>query len=338
MALLREISAGTIASTKPTPVEKYVINKYFVENELFNLMEFVSIGLGSNIGNIQCTVVTFNAPENAKFRGLGEEYEVADAEPKAVTLTLKMLGGEFTADRVLQRAFSNSPGALDTWTEMQIGQKVNSIIIGFARYFVGGNSQTNAKQFDGLVAYFSGNLGQMNTTALELPGGLDETNAMKVEKFLNESVARINGTPTCLITTRLKGKPFLQTLEAYRHRGVNAVTVNDKEYQSFMGIPIVGLEDSAFTEFKYLTEGCIPFIFCRMDAVNGIRVALPQDSTNGAVLDIVRPKLGNDGGSTDSVFVRQGGVEMCCVPIIEDFAVASFCQIKETEASTTATE
>ena len=46
-------------------------------------------------------------------------------------------------------------------------------------------------------------------------------------------------------------------------------------------------------------------------------------------LDIVRPRVGNtDAG--EAVFVRKGGVEMVCVPIIEDPFCASLGYIKKT--------
>ena len=67
--LLNQIATSGFTGMAPTPVEKYAINKYFVNNDLFNLMEFVNIGMGSNIGNLQATIITYNAPEAAEFAG-----------------------------------------------------------------------------------------------------------------------------------------------------------------------------------------------------------------------------------------------------------------------------
>ena len=47
--LLNEIAVSGFTGMAPTPVEKYAINKYFVNNDLFNLLEFSNIGMGSNI-------------------------------------------------------------------------------------------------------------------------------------------------------------------------------------------------------------------------------------------------------------------------------------------------
>lgn len=333
MALLKEIAAGSIAGLAPTPVEKYAINKYFVNNDLFNLLRFVNIGLGSNIGNIQCSVVTYDAGDAAEFRNLGEEYAISNNEPKVVTLTLKMLGGEFQTDRVLERAFSNDPTALSNWTEQQIAQKINSIINGFGKALLGGDSATNPKEFDGLNKFFTNNPDQVAATALDLSaaGGLTYANALQVETFLNESVVKVVDRPTCVITTRLKGKPFLQALEQHRNRGVKAIPVYDRNYYTFMGIPIVGLSDDMFPA-EMLEKG-IPFIFAKFDELSGIRVAIPMKpgaGNSGAVIDIVRPNVTNTN-TGQAVFVRNGGVEICCVPIIVDPFCASLCYVKESD-------
>lgn len=326
MAQLNAISTSGFAGTAPTPVEQYAINKYLVNNDLFNLLEFVNIGMGTNIGNIQASILTYDVPPEATFRKIGEEYDIDNSEPKPVTVTLKQLGGEFQTDRVLERAFANNPAALSNWTEQQIGQKMNAIVNGFAKYFIQGDSST-PEQFDGLIKYFSKFTGQDEATALTLTSGLDYTNALKVEEYLNQSISKLKASPTCVITTRGKGKPFLQALEQHRNRGVKAITVNDRQYFTFMGIPIVALEDSYFST---LTSKGTPFIFCYFNEVDGIRVAVPMQGGNsmGAVLDIVRPRTDNTSGQ--AVFVKNGGVEMVSCPILEDPFVASVCYIKET--------
>lgn len=332
MALLTDIAISGFAGLAPTPVEAVAIRKYLVRNQLFNLLHFVNIGMGSNIGNIQTTIVTYDAPDSAEFRRIGEEYEVSNSEPKYVTLTLKLLGKEFSTDRALAKAFSNNESALDNWTDAQIAEKINSVINAFCKYFIQGNSTTDAKQFDGLQVYFTKHAGQKNDTPLTLVGGLTQANALSVEQFMNEAIAKVVDAPTCVLTTRLKGKPFLQAVESNRGRGYAKVKVGDLEYNSFMGLPIVALEDADFP--AEMTDLGIPFIFCKFAEVNGIRVAVPMNiaANAAAVIDIVRPRVGKDGAG-DSVFVTKGGVELMCVPVIEDPYCAALCFVKETEAA-----
>lgn len=327
MPLLNEIAYSGFQGMAPTPVEKYAISKYLVQHDLFNLLPFRDIGMGTGIGNIAVTVLTYSEPASAKFRRIGNEYDIENSVPVPVTITLKMLGGSFQTDRVLERAFSQNPRAVDNWTESQIAQKINSIINGFAKFFIGGDSSTDPLQFDGVMKFLSNNPGQYNDTALDISGGLSFENAITVEEFLNQSVAKLSEAPTCVITTRLRGKPFLQTLEQYRNRGIQAIKVNDRDYYMFMGMPIVGLEDDAFPA-EVLEKG-IPFIFAKFDEERGIHVAVPQNPGMGnqyAVLDIVKPDLQRESGN-NAVFVKNGGVELCCAPVIVDPYCVSMCYI-----------
>lgn len=322
--LLNEIAISGFTGTAPTPVEKVAINKYFMNNDLFNLMEFVNQGMASNLGNLQVSVLTYNKPDDAQFRQIGDEYDLSNNVPVPVNFILKQLGGAFQTDVALERAFSQNPEALSNWTEQQIGQKINAIITAFAKYFIRGNSTINPNEFDGLMKFFAANPGQVAAT-LELDGGLTVTNSLDVERYLNELTARIQDGVTCVITTRLKGKPFLQALEQHRHRGINAIKINSRDYHTFMGIPIVSLEDNCF-DAATLGAG-IPFIFARFDESKGIRVAVPMSpgiKNHGAILYIRRPD-----GTTSGTMVKTGAVEMMCVPIIADPFCVSMGIIKE---------
>ena len=332
MALLNEIATSGFTGLAPTPVEKVAINKYFINNELFNLMQFVNIGMGSNIGNLQATIVTYDAPDSAEFRKIGNEYNVSNNTPKTVTLVMKMLGGEFQTDRVFARAFSGNANALDNWTEQQIAQKINAIINGFCKYFIQGNSTTNPNAFDGLEVYFTKHTGQVKATAHEVTGGLNPNNALEVENFLYELIAMVPGA-NVIITDRLQGKPFLQAVESNRGRGHSKLTVNDKEYNEAVGLPIVGLSSDCFS--NTMIQKGIPIIVGRISETDGIRVAVPMNpgvGSQGAILDIVRPRVDNTNAG-EAVFVRKGGVEMVCVPIIEDPFCASLGYIKKVAAA-----
>ena len=70
-----------------------------------------------------------------------------------------------------------------------------------------------------------------------------------------------------------------------------------------------------------------------MSEDDGIRIAVPMNpsTSGGVVMDIVLPRMGNtDAGQ--AVFVRNGGVEFCGVPIIVDPYCAAKCLIKESDA------
>lgn len=331
MPALNAIALSGFTGTAPTPVESYAINNYLVNNDLLNIMPFVNIGMGV-MGNMVASVVTYDKPEEAVFRKIGEEYEASNSEPKTKLITLRPLGGSYQTDRALERALGTTPGAVSNWQEQQLMQKTNAVKNAFCKYFLQGDS-SDGKQFDGLTKYFGEFTSQENKTPLTLAGGMDYTNAMKVEQFLNEGISKLKDIPTCVITSRLKGKPFLQALEQHRNRGIKAIKVNDRDYYTFMGVPIVAIDDEYFP--SSMTSIGTPFIFCHMAEQDGIRTAVPMVpgvGKAGAVLDIVMPRMGKNGAG-QAVFVRTGAVEMLCAPVLVDPYAASLCYVKETAAA-----
>lgn len=322
MATLQQIGANGFAGVAPTPVVSYAINQYLVNDRLLNLMDFQNIAMGSNTGNLQANQVYYSGEgAEAAFRSIGVEYSVDNEAPMVETYQLKMLGGSFNVDRILERAFSQSPAALTNWREQQLQQKCNKIANGFAKYLLLGDSASDNKQFDGIKKYFEKWESQW-VTPKEITE-LSPNTAMAVERYLNKTINKIRPNSPNVVITTAEGKTFLQTLNAYRHHSTETIEVNNIKYHQYMGIPIVDLPDSYFPA-NWMENG-IPVIFMLIDSVNGVHCAVPMD---GKVLDIVTPAMGGDG-----VLVKTGACEMATVPIMSvyPFAIA-MGTIKETGA------
>lgn len=331
MASLHDIGVSGFAGMAPTPVEKRAIDKYMVTDRLLNALQFVNIGVGTNIGNIQTTVLTYNEPQEATWREIGEEYAIDNNKPIPVTFTLKQFGTEFQTDRILDRAFSQNKNAVENWTEQQTRQGINKVKIKFNKEFMLGDSTSDPKEFDGLNKFIKSNPNQDTADAYVLDGGLSEDNALKAELALNTMFAKVVPQVDFIITTRTKGLPFLQALSSYRHRGTNVINVYDTAYHTYAGIPIIDLEDYCFDSAD-LAKG-IPFYAIHVSEDDGIRIAVPMNpsTSGGVVMDIVLPRVGNtDAGQ--AVFVRNGGVEFCGVPIIVDPYCAAKCIISDSAA------
>lgn len=330
MATLNQIALSGFAGTAPTPVEKRAINEYLVKEGLFNIMPYVNIGRALSNGNIAVDVLTYDEADDIDFRSIGEEYENNNNVPTPVTFYLKQLGGEFSTDRVLQRSFSKDATALDNWTEQQISQKIYGIINAFSKAFIQGDSATNPKSFDGLNKFLAAHPEQVEAT-YELEGGLTFNNALGLETYVNTLFANLAYAPSAIITTRAGGA-LLKSLESYRGRGYQVINVNDRAYASVLGVPVIELRDDAFASAD-LSAG-IPVYAVWFDEQRGIHCAVPQEpaASGGQILDIVRPRMGaNDAG--EAVFVRNGGVELCGVPVI----VNPYSVSKGIIATTTAT-
>lgn len=303
MALLKDIALGNISGIAPTPVEQYAINTYFVNDKLFNLMEFKPLGVGTGTGNIAADYVQYSDNDGADFRGMGEEYEQNNATPEPKTVYLKALGGSYGVDNMTSRALKN--GGIDVFKEQQVQQKANQIKNGFAKNFISGDISTNPKAFNGVYkAVITDNPAQEDTNPFPLINGLNKDNALELEMHFNELMSLMNVEPNVVITTR-KGAAIAKTLNAYRNMSTDTVEVGDVKYNQLMGIVIVQVEESYFPAAKI--ELGVPYIFGYIaDDEKGIKAGIPID---GQVLNIVDPESGN------GTMVKEGAVEMVTAPI-----------------------
>lgn len=315
MATLQTIGSTGLAGTAPTPVLQHAINRYLVNDDLMNIMEFVNIAVPSNLGNFQCSGVYYAGTTAATFRQLGVDYNPDNEAPQTWTEMLKFLGGAFESDVEIARAFGNNPGAVANWEEQQISQKINTIKNGFAKYFIQGDKTTDAKQFDGLNKRIAS--GQVEATPINVYE-LTPAKAIQVEVQMNKAIGKIRPKRPNVILTTANGQAILRALNAYRNRGVEAVEVNSRKYDAYMGIPIVVL-DNCFPATD-TAEGKIPVVFGLIDEFEGIRAAIPQD---GQVLIILPPKFENGKA------VERGMCEMAVTPIWDNPYAVSKCYLTE---------
>ena len=317
MPALREIGLSGVSGLRPTPVQQVVINNYFAHDELLNILQFVPIGMGNTLGNFVASFVISDGDVEATFRELGVNYEAENQNYNVETVQLKMLGGALNADRAVQRAFGAGSTGLDTYTEGQIVQKLNAIKKAFAKWFILGNSKTDAKQFDGLEAKIKST--QIVTDALDFTD-LDFSKAANVERGINYAIALMKKAPTFWLTTR-RGKSNLVTLNSIRYKGVETINVNDMNYKACMGLPVVAVDDDCFKTED--TTNKMPVYGIYTNDYDGIRVAIPNDLQ---IVDILRPQFLN------GKVVQDGTCEMICAPILVDrLAVCKFF-IKDTVA------
>lgn len=320
MSTLQSIGQGGLVGVSPTPVLQRAINKYLVNDQLLNIMQFVNNAQGNNLGNFQVSYVYYEGTSVATFRALGVPYTADNEKPLTDTVMLKFLGGAFESDIETLRAFGNNPGSVANWTEQQVGAKINSIINGFAKYFIQGDSSTDSKQFDGLNKKIV--TSQVVTQPVDI-SNLDSAKALKVEIEVNKVISKIRPKRPNVVLTTPTGAAILRSLNAYRNRGVEVVEVNGSKYDAYMGITIVELTDECWATTD-TENGNIPLVFALIDEFDGVRCSIPMD---GEVIKILPPKFENGR------VVEQGSVEMAIAPLFANpFAVAK-CFITEKEVA-----
>ena len=315
MATLQSIGQGGLVGTAPTPVLQRAINKYLVNDQLMNIMRFVNNAQGNNLGNFQTSFVYYNGTSEATFRALGVDYTPDNETPLTDTVSLKFLGGAFETDLEIARAFGQNTGSVANWTEQQIAQKLNAITNAFAKYFMIGDSSTDPKQFDGLDKKIVSS--QVVDTVIDV-SALNDAKALQTEVAINKVIAKIAPKRPNVVITTADGKAILSALNAYRHRGVDAIDVNGQSYDQYMGIPVIAVTDDCFSSTDK-AKG-IPVVFALFDELDGVRVSIPMD---GEVVKILAPMFEN------GKVVERGACEMACAPLFANpFAVAK-CYLGE---------
>lgn len=315
MPTLAEIGAN-INNLAPTNVINTIVRKYMMPNALFNLMPFVPAGtgmLGGGSGMVYKAPYAED-PQMAVNRKIGEEVAASNEDIKHKLLELKIIAQEYNSDSAVKKSF-NPGSSVETPDEFQVHQATDKVINKFIYDFINGDGVYNPDGFTGLKKFFEENPGQLNDT----PITVDEfttRNALNIELFLGNSISKIKGDPTVIITTRTNGKSFLRTLNGYRYRGVDTININNVEYDRYTGIYVIGLEDKFFSN-EMLQKG-IPFIFAKFsESIDGIRTIVP---VNGPVIDYIEP--------TNGVLVKTGAVQLVSVPVLVDPYCASMCYIK----------
>lgn len=315
MATLQQIGQSGLVGVAPTPVLTRAINHYLVHDELMNILRFVNNAQGNNLGNFQTSFVYYNGTSEATFRALGVDYTPDNEQPLTDTVMLKFLGGKFETDIEIARAFGTNAGAVANWTEQQIEQKLNAITNGFAKNFILGDSSKDTKAFDGLNKKITD--GQVVKTPISV-ADLDDAKALKVEIELNDIIGKIKPKMANVIITTQRGKSILSALNAYRHRGIEAIEVNGQKYSQYMGIPVIALPEEYFGNDD--TAIGIPVVFMYVNENDGVRVSIPMD---GKVVIILPPKFEN------GKVLEPGTCEMACAPLFANpFAVAK-CYLTE---------
>lgn len=319
VASLIEIGLNGFAGTAPTPVLQYAIDRYLVQSEFMAIQQFVNIAAPDNLGNLKASAVVYDdAGAPATNRAIGEDYTPDAEEPKTVDFALKQLGGAFPVDRMNVRAFGSNPGMVSNWIEQQTQQKMNKIINGFAYQSFTGNILVSSKQFDGINKFFTTHPGQVIADAFDASAGLSADMALKVERHLNNIMAKLRVAPNVCYTTR-SGKTYAQAINAHRNRGVEVVEVNSRKFHQILGVPVIALPDNCFSAAD-LAKG-IPFVFGYISEIDGIRYAVPMD---GKVVDIILPTW------SEGKFVTQGGIEISTVPILADPYILAKGYVTET--------
>lgn len=192
--------AITLADAKVTMVDKVdqaVVDEFRRESILLDKLTFDnSVSPGTGGSTLTYGYTRLLTPSTAGSRALNTEYTPSEAKKIKCTAELKIFGGSFNVDRVVQ----NTSGNLDE-IAFQVKQKVKASKNYFHYTAIHGDTALNGDEFDGLDAILTGS----STEYKEVCGfdlstsDLLDANYRRTLDILDDFLSGLDGTPDFLM-------------------------------------------------------------------------------------------------------------------------------------------
>lgn len=178
-------------------VDQQVVDEFRRSSLLLDRLVFddaVSPGTGGS--TLTYGYQRLKTPSTAQFRNINEEYEANEADREDIYVKLKIFGGAFEIDRVIQ----DTSGQIDE-IQFQLQQKIIGACNLFHYTVINGDSAVDSKAFDGLNKALAGSSTELNTD-----GVIDVSTAAAIEadKFalldaIDSFLSELDGRPTMLM-------------------------------------------------------------------------------------------------------------------------------------------
>ncbi len=206
------LTLAQVKATMPDKVDQLVIDEFRRESALLDKLTFDdSVSPGTGGSTLTYGYVRLLTPSTASTRKLNTEYTANEAIRKKCTADIKIFGGSFAVDRVIQE----TSGSLNE-IEFQLKEKIKAARNYFHYLVINGDSAQNADEFDGLDAILTG-----SSTEYKDSVGLDisnsamiDTNYKKFLDVLDEFLAGLDGKPDAL----LGGSKIISRIQAVARR------------------------------------------------------------------------------------------------------------------------
>lgn len=228
----------TLAQAKvamATPYEQLVVDEFRRESLLMDLLTFdnaVSPGTGGS--NLVYGYTQLKTPAGAQFRDINQEYTPNEAVRSDKTVKLKIFGGSYQIDRVIQE----TSGQINE-VAFQASQKIKAAANLFHHTVINGDSAVNPLEFDGLNKLLTGTSTELGTDSI-----LDLTDPT-LGKFalldaLDEFLSELTDKPTMIMgNSKLINKIKSQARKAgYMTQSEDAF---GRKIDGYDGIPFLDL-------------------------------------------------------------------------------------------------
>lgn len=294
--------AVTLTDAKKLTQDKLtmdVIDEFNKDELMANLIydNCVAMNGGSTLAYTYNRVTTL---PTAAFRDVNNEYTPQEAATTQYTTNLKIFGGSFGIDRVIQKNVKGVTNQL----AFQMEQKIKAARALFSDTFINGDKSSDAKVFDGIDVALTGSSTEVNPSAvidLSTSAAID-TNYKVFLDAVEDLLANLDGTPTMLIMNK-------KVRSAFNKVGRRTVAYQEtrdefgRPIATYDGIRLVTLGDKPGTSTPIIANGSTngSSLYAVRVGLDGLTAITPEGDS---IIDVYMPDFTTPGA------VKTGEVEM----------------------------
>jgi hypothetical protein len=219
-------------------IDQQVIDEFRRSSLLLDALTFdnaVSPGTGGS--TLTYGYTRLKTPSTAGFRAINNEYTANEADRENKYVNLKIFGGAFQIDRVIQ----DTAGQINEMN-FQLQQKIQGARNLFHYTVINGDSAVDVNAFDGLDKALTGSSTELNTGAvidLSNDAGL-ESNKFKLLDEIDNFLSELDGRPSML----MGNSKLITKIKALARRAGYKTSSEDafgRKVDGYDGIPLVDL-------------------------------------------------------------------------------------------------
>lgn len=298
-------------------VDQKVVDEFRRDSFILDRLKFDnSVSPGTGGSTLTYGYLQLKTPSLAEGRKLNSEYQAGEAIKTQKTVNLKIFGGAFEVDRVLEKTAASSE------ISFQLTEKIKAVKNKFHYDFINGkstakgNAGTDNTPFDGLDVLVTGT----NTEEKNAAAPFDMSSAAKIKENANEFMyaldtwlSKLSEKPDALLVNR-KTATMLKTvakMQGYYDRTKNDFGQKVEYYDEIAIVDMGEYFDGTSTKM------CVPIdaktgttsIYAVKLELNAVHAVSPKGDK---IISTYLPDLSNPGA------VKKGEVEMVAAIVSKD--------------------
>ena len=298
-------------------VDQQVIDEFRRDSFILDRLPFDnSVSPGTGGSTLTYGYLQLKTPSLAEGRKLNSEYQAGEAIKTQKAVNLKIFGGAFEVDRVLEKTAASSE------ISFQLAEKIKAVKNKFHYDFINGkstargNAGTDNTPFDGLDVLVTGT----NTEEKNAAAPFDMSSAAKIKENANEFMyaldnwlSKLSEKPDALLVNR-KTATMLKTvakMQGYYDRTKNDFGQKVEYYDEIAIVDMGEYFDGTSTKM------CVPIdaktgttsIYAVKIGLNAVHAVSPKGDK---IIATYLPDLSNPGA------VKKGEVEMVAAIVSKD--------------------